>query len=68
MRKIFIYILTLISLNLSAQNSWINIQYMSDNYPTEISWEILDGYGTVVIESDSNFVITTLFDTTIALN
>ena len=41
---------------------------MSDNYPTEISWEILDGYGTVVIESDSNFVITTLFDTTIALN
>ena len=68
MKKIFIYLLTLLSLNLSAQNSWVNIQYLSDDYPTEISWELLDPYNNVILESDSNFVITTLFDTTIALN
>jgi hypothetical protein len=67
MKKLILLILLIPFLGFT-QNSWINIQYMSDNYPTEISWEILDGYGTVVIESDSNFVITTLFDTTIALN
>ena len=68
MQKIFLYILTLISINLSAQNSWINIQYLSDDYPTEISWELLDSYNNTILESDSNFVITTLFDTTITLN
>tara|TARA_R110000782_G_scaffold268569_1_gene365162 strand:+ start:614 stop:3712 length:3099 start_codon:yes stop_codon:yes gene_type:complete len=68
MRKIFIYVLTLISLNLSAQNSWINIQYLSDNYPSEISWELLDSNNNIVLENGSNFVITTLFDTTINVN
>ncbi len=68
MQKFFLYILTLISINLSAQNSWINIQYLSDDYPTEISWELLDSYNNIILESDSNFLITTLFDTTINLN
>ena len=51
-----------------AQNSWINIQYLSDNYPSEISWEVLDGYGSVVVESDSNYVINSLLDTIINLD
>jgi hypothetical protein len=68
MQKFFLYILTLISINLSAQNSWINIQYLSDNYPSEISWELLDQYNNTILENDSNFLITTLFDTTINLN
>ena len=68
MRKILLYILTLVSLNLSSQNSWVNIQYLTDDYPSEISWELLDSYNNIILESDSNFLITTLFDTTITLD
>ena len=65
--KKLIVLLALLPTMLTAQNSWINIQYLSDNYPSEISWEILDGYGSVVIESDSNYILNSLLDTTITL-
>ena len=51
-----------------STDSWINIQYLSDDYPTEISWELLDSNDSIILESDSNFVITSLFDTTINVN
>ena len=66
MKRIILILLLLPSV-IFAQNSWINIQYLSDNYPSEISWEVLDGYGSVVIESDSNYILNSLLDTTITL-
>ena len=71
MKKIITLLLTFLSITTNAQysqDSWINIQYLSDNYPSEISWELLDSNNTIILESDSNFVITTLFDTTINVN
>ena len=68
MKKLQLLLLTLLIPFLGfTQNSWINIQYLSDNYPSEISWEILDGYGVVVVESDSNYILNSLLDTTITL-
>ena len=67
MKKLILLLILLPSV-LFSQNSWINIQYLTDNYPTENSWELLDSYGSVVIESDSNYVLNTLLDTTLALD
>ena len=68
MQKIFLYILTLISLNLSAQNSWINIQLMTDNYPEETSWQITPPGGyPLIIGDDSITQPNFLYDTTISI-
>ena len=68
MRKIFLYIVTLLSLNLSAQNSWINIQLLTDDYPTETSWNITPPNGSpIIIQNDSGMLPNTLYDTTIAI-
>jgi len=67
MKKLLV-VLALLPTMLFAQNSWINIQYLTDNYPTENSWELLDSYGSVVIESDSNWVLNTLLDTIVPLD
>ena len=67
MKKLLV-VLALLPTTLLAQNSWINIQYLTDNYPTENSWELLDSYGSVVIENDSNWVLNTLLDTIVPLD
>ena len=68
MRKIFLYILTIISFSLSAQNSWINIQLLTDNYPTETSWNITPPNGSpIIIQNESGMAPNTLYDTTIAI-
>tara|TARA_R110002020_G_scaffold59414_4_gene162008 strand:+ start:21489 stop:25043 length:3555 start_codon:yes stop_codon:yes gene_type:complete len=68
MKKIFLYILAVLSLNVSAQNSWINIQLLTDNYPTETSWNITPPGGyPIIIQNDSGMLPNTLYDTTIAL-
>ena len=68
MQKFFLYILTLISLNLSAQSSWINIQLMTDNYPEETSWQITPPGGyPIIIGDDSITQPNFLYDTTITL-
>jgi len=74
MKKIFTLLLTFLTLPtmLMAQygntNSWVNIQYLTDDYPTENTWELLDSTGTVVIESDTNFVANTLLDIIVPLD
>ena len=67
MKKLLL-VLALLPTMLLAQNSWINIQYLSDDYPTEISWELLDSNDSIILESDSNFILNSLFDTTINVN
>ena len=68
MQKIFLYILTLFSSSLFAQNSWINIQLMTDNYPSETSWNITPPNGSpIIIQNEIGMVPNTLYDTTIAI-
>ena len=68
MRKIFLYILALLSFSLSAQNSWINIQLLTDDYPTETSWNITPPNGSpIIIQNGSGMLPNTLYDTTIAI-
>ena len=72
MRKTFLYIITalipFLGFSQYSTDSWINIQYLSDDYPSEISWELLDSNDSIILESDSNFIINSLFDTTINVN
>ena len=72
MQKFYLYIVTLLipflGFSQYSPDSWINIQYLSDDYPTEISWELLDSNDSIILESDSNFIINSLFDTTINVN
>ncbi len=49
-----------------TQNSWIQIQLLTDNYPEETSWTITPPGGSPIIaQSDSVMVDLTLYDTVI---
>ena len=51
-----------------TQNSWINIQLMTDNYPNETSWQITPSNGSpIIIGQDPAVGINQLYDTTIAV-
>ena len=51
-----------------TQNSWIHIQLMTDNYPSETSWNITPPGGSpIIIENDSNMLPNTLYDTIVQL-
>ena len=66
--KKLILLLTLFSTTLFAQNSWINIQLMTDNYPNETSWQITPSNGSpIIIGQDPAQGINQLYDTTIAV-
>ena len=65
MRKL-LFLLAFLPTMLSAQNSWINIQLLTDDFPTETSWNILDAYGDTIIQNGV-LGINTLYDTIIAV-
>ncbi len=51
-----------------SQNSWINVQLLTDDYPTETSWQITPPGGSPIIaQSDSNLLPNTLYSDTISL-
>ena len=66
--KKLILILLLIPFLGFTQTSWINIQLLTDDYPTETSWQITPPGGSpIIIQNDSAMLPNTLYDTTIAL-
>ena len=66
--KKLILILLLIPFLGFTQNSWINIQLLTDDYPTETSWQITPPGGSpIIIQNDSAMLPNTLYDTTITL-
>ena len=69
MKKLQLLLLTLLIPFLGyTQNSWINIQLLTDNYPTETSWQITPTNGTpIIIGQDPAVGINELYDTTIAV-
>ena len=48
MKKLLL-VLVLLPTMLLSQNSWINIQLMTDDFPNETSWQITPEYGTPII-------------------
>jgi hypothetical protein len=68
MKKIITLLLTFLSITTNAQNSWINIQLMTDDYPQETSWNITPPGGyPIIIGDDSLTQPNFLYDTTIAI-
>ena len=68
MKKILTLLLTFLTLTTNAQNSWINIQLLTDDYPTETSWNITPPGGyPIIIQNDSAMLPNTLYVTTIAI-
>ena len=66
--KKLLFILLLIPFLGFTQNSWINIQLLTDNYPSETSWNITPPNGSpIIIQNNSGMLPNTLYDTTIAI-
>ena len=51
--------------NAQSNDSWINIQLQTDNYPEETSWSIYNISGGAIAASDSALAELTLYDTVI---
>ena len=68
MKNLFTLFLTFLTFTSYSQNSWINIQLMTDNYPEETSWQITPPGGyPIIIENDTAMLPNTLYDTTIVV-
>lgn len=66
--KKLLFLLTLLPTILLAQNSWINVQLLTDNYPGETSWTITPPNGSPIIaQNDSGLAPNTLYSDTIPL-
>jgi len=63
MRKLLL--LVLLPFLMVSQDSWINIQLQTDNYPEETSWSIYDISGAAIAATDSALAELTLYDTLI---
>ena len=50
MKKLILLLILLPSI-LFAQNSWINIQLLTDDYPVETSWTITPPAGRLVLNT-----------------
>ena len=67
MRKLLIF-LALLPTTLLSQNSWINIQLLTDDYPEETSWTITPPGGSPIIaQSGAVMAGQTLHDTIVEL-
>ena len=67
MKKLLL-IFTLIPTLLFSQGSWIHIQLMTDDYPSETSWNITPPGGSpIIVENDSNMLPNTMYDTVVFL-
>jgi len=67
MKKLLL-ILSLVPTLLFSQGSWIHIQLMTDNYPSETSWNITPPGGSpIIVENDSNMLPNTMYDTIVFL-
>ena len=66
--KKLIFLFALIPTLLFSQGSWIHIQLMTDDYPSETSWNITPPGGSpIIIENDSNMLPNTIYDTIVQL-
>ena len=68
--KVFLIgILFLFTSITNAQDSWINVQLLTDNYPTETSWQITqEGDTSIMFQNDLGLLPNTLYSDTILLS
>ena len=67
MKKLLL-LLTVLPSILYSQGSWVHVQLMTDNYPSETSWNITPPGGSpIIIENDSNMLPNTMYDTIVQL-
>jgi len=69
MKKLQLLLLTFLIPFLGyTQGSWIHIQLMTDDYPSETSWNITPPGGSpIIVENDSNMLPNTMYDTIVQL-
>ena len=66
--RLILFLLTFLPIVTFGQNSWINVQLLTDDYPEETSWTITPPGGSPIIaQSDSMMTDQTLYDTIIEL-
>ena len=64
--KKLLFLLALLPLFLLAQNSWVNVQLLTDDYPGETSWSITPPGGSPIIaQNEPNLSENTLYNDTI---
>ena len=67
MKKLLL-LLTVLPSILYSQGSWVHVQLMTDNYPSETSWNITPPGGSpIIVENDSNMLPNTMYDTVVFL-
>ena len=65
MRKL-LFLLALLPTMLLAQNSWVNVQLLTDDYPGETSWTITPPNGSPIIaQNDTSLLPNTLYSDTV---
>ena len=65
MKKLLL-LLALLPTILLAQNSWVNVQLLTDDYPGETSWTITPPNGSPIIaQNDTSLLPNTLYSDTI---
>ena len=50
-----------------AQSSWVNIVLLTDNYPVETSWYIIDSNNDTIAQSQEGMIENTIYDDTVNL-
>ena len=61
--KKLLFLLALLPLFLLAQNSWVNVQLLTDDYPGETSWSITPPGGSPIIaQNEPNLSENTLYN------
>jgi len=67
MKKLLL-LLTVLPSILYSQGSWVHVQLMTDDYPSETSWNITPPGGSpIIVENDSNMLPNTMYDTVVFL-
>ena len=66
--RLFLFLLTFLPLVILGQNSWVNIQLLTDSYADETSWTITPPSGAPIIaQNDTPLADLTLYSDTVPL-
>ena len=68
MKKLVFLLMVIPTVVFSQIDSWIHIQLLTDNYPSETSWDITPPGGSpIIVQNDSGMLPNTLYDTIIPI-
>ena len=68
MKKLVFLLMVIPTVVFSQIDSWIHVQLLTDNYPSETSWDITPPGGSpIILQNDSGMLPNTLYDTIIPI-